>query len=366
MDLELISKILMTLGVGIVCSFLFTPVVKSFAQKVGAVDVPKDNRRMHKVPIPLLGGLAIFLSFILATALFAEIGRPEQGMLLGAVIIVILGVIDDITPLNAILKLCVQILAATVAVLHGNVIQFLSNPLFLSDSLYFNLGYLAIPVSIIWIVAITNAVNLIDGLDGLAVGVSAINAASLLVISIMFSDVNVAIMVAALLGACLGFMPYNLNPARIFMGDTGSTFLGYILAVLSIQGLFKFYTIISFAIPFLILGVPIFDTVSAFFRRIIHGKKPWVADRGHIHHKLIDMGFNQKQSVAILYMITAILGLSAVILSTSGWTKFIIIIVDIAFAIFIAKWIHKHHIAKTQAPGAEEAPISKPEEQTNE
>lgn len=365
MDPELISKILMTLGVGIACSFLFTPVVKSFAQKVGAVDVPKDNRRMHKVPIPLLGGLAIFLSFILATALFAEIGRPEKGMLLGAVIIVILGVIDDITPLNAILKLCVQILAATVAVLYGNVIQFLSNPIFFSDSLYFNLGYLAIPISIIWIVAITNAVNLIDGLDGLAVGVSAINAASLLVISIMFSDVNVAIMVAALLGACLGFMPYNLNPAKIFMGDTGSTFLGYILAVLSIQGLFKFYTIISFAIPFLILGVPIFDTVSAFFRRIIHGKKPWVADRGHIHHKLIDMGFNQKQSVAILYMITAILGLSAVILSTSGWTKFIIIIVDIGFAIFIAKWIHDHHAVKSQAPAPAE-PITESEEQPNE
>ncbi|MFR5860666.1 MAG: MraY family glycosyltransferase [Flavonifractor plautii] len=182
-------------------------------------------------------------------------------------------------------------------------------------------GILAVPATVIWIVAITNAVNLIDGLDGLACGVSTISSMTLLVIALVVSEGNVAILMAALAGGCIGFLPYNMNPAKIFMGDTGSTFLGYILAVVSIQGLFKFYTIISFAVPFLMLGLPIFDTCFAFIRRIAHGQSPMHADRSHVHHRLIDMGFNQKQAVAVLYVISAILGLSAVVLTTSGPVK---------------------------------------------
>ena len=140
----------------------------------------------------------------------------------------------------------------------------------------------------------------------------------MLVIALLVSDIQVAIVMAALVGACVGFMPYNLNPAKMFMGDTGATFLGYILATMSIQGLFKFYAIISFAVPFLILGLPIFDTAFAFIRRIAHGQSPMHADRSHVHHRLIDMGLNQKQAVATLYVISAILGLSAVVLTTSG------------------------------------------------
>ena len=159
------------------------------------------------------------------------------------------------------------------------------------------------PITIIWIVAITNAVNFIDGLDGLAVGVSAISTASITVIALMVAETNVAVVLAALFGACLGFIPYNMNPAKIFMGDTGATFLGYILATLSVTGLFKMYAIISFAVPFLILGVPIFDICFAFLRRIAKGQNPMKADRGHVHHRLIDMGFSQKQAVAISYML---------------------------------------------------------------
>ena len=174
-------------------------------------------------------------------------------------------------------------------------------------------------MTVLWIVAITNAVNLIDGLDGLANGVSAISATTMLVIALLVGEaVQVAMVMAALVGACVGFMPYNMNPAKMFMGDTGATFLGYILATMSIQGLFKFYAIISFAVPFLILGLPIFDTAFAFIRRIAHGQSPMHADRSHIHHRLIDMGLNQKQAVATLYVISAILGLSAVVLTTSG------------------------------------------------
>ncbi len=316
--LALVRYILLALIAATVISFAATPLVKKMAYKVGAIDVPKDNRRMHKVPIPRLGGLAIFLGFFLSVLLFAEIDRSTRGILIGAVMIVILGVLDDILTLRALPKFLVQIAAAGVAVYYGNVIQYLSNPILSSPAPYLDLGRWSIPVTIIWIVAITNAVNFIDGLDGLAVGVSAISSATLLVTAILVSEGNVAIIMAALLGACLGFIPYNMNPAKIFMGDTGSTFLGYILATLSIQGLFKLYAIISFAVPFLILGLPIFDICFAILRRLAHGQNPMKADRGHIHHRLIDMGFNQKQTVAIAYMVTAILGLAAVVLTSSG------------------------------------------------
>ena len=169
-----------------------------------------------------------------------------------------------------------------------------------------------------WIVGITNAVNLIDGLDGLACGVSTISSMTMLVIALTVAEPDVALLMAALAGGCIGFLPYNLNPAKIFMGDTGSTFLGFILATVSIEGLFKSYAIISFAVPFLMLGLPIFDTCFAILRRVSHGQSPMSPDRGHIHHRLIDMGFNQKQAVAVLYVISAILGLSAVVLTTTN------------------------------------------------
>lgn len=318
--------IALALFVACVASFFSTPLVKSLAYKVGAIDVPKDERRMHHVPIPRLGGLAIFLAFILATLLCAEIDRPLQGILLGAVVIVILGVLDDILTLRALPKFLFQILAAVLAVTHGCVIQFVSNPVVFSTTTYLNLGWISYPLTVIWIVAIINAVNFIDGLDGLAVGVSAISTASLFVISLMVGEVNIAIILAALLGACMGFIPYNLNPAKIFMGDTGATFLGYILACLSVLGLFKLYAVISFAVPFLILGVPIFDICFAVLRRLARGQNPMTADREHVHHRLIDMGFNQKQSVAITYMLTAILGLAAVVLTSSGAIRALILI----------------------------------------
>lgn len=324
---KLFVYVAMALVVAMVVSFLMTPVVKTFAYKVGAIDVPKDARRMHHEPIPRLGGLAIFIGFMISILLFANIrgDHQMQGILMGAVIIVILGVVDDITPLPAMFKFVVQIGAAMIPTLHGVVIHVISNPNLVSSNAYWNMGKLSIPITVLWIVAITNSVNLIDGLDGLANGVSAISATTVLVIAMLVSESQVAIVMAALVGACVGFMPYNANPAKMFMGDTGSTFLGFILATMSIQGLFKFYAIISFAVPFLILGLPIFDTAFAFIRRIAHGQSPMHADRGHIHHRLVDMGLSQKQAVATLYVISAILGLSAVVLTTGGEEKAMIL-----------------------------------------
>ena len=325
-DFQFLFKLMAALLAAGLISFLATPLVKNLAYKVGAIDVPKDNRRMHHEPIPRLGGLAIFIAFLFTVIVLADIDRTTRGILLGAIMIVILGVMDDIMTLKALPKFLVQIAAAGVAVYHGCVIQFISNPNIFSPMDYLNLGWLSIPVTIIWIVAITNAVNFIDGLDGLAVGVSAISTASLLIIALMVEELNIAIILAALLGSCLGFIPYNKNPAKIFMGDTGATFLGFILATLSVQGLFKLYAIISFAVPFLILGIPIFDICFAFLRRIAKGQNPMQADRGHVHHRLIDMGFNQKQAVAISYMLTAILGLAAVLLTSSGELRALILI----------------------------------------
>ena len=333
---QLIAYVLMALLTALVISFLATPVVKTFAYKVGAIDVPKDARRMHKVPIPRLGGLAIFIGFMVSILLFVKITPEMKSILLGAAIIVVLGVADDIMALPAMLKFVVQIIAAAIPATHGVVIQAFSNPNIFSKNLYWVLGWLSIPVTVLWIVAITNAVNLIDGLDGLANGVSAISATTMLVIALLASEGQVAIVLAALVGACVGFMPYNMNPAKMFMGDTGATFLGYILATMSIQGLFKYYAVISFVVPFLILGLPIFDTAFAFIRRIAHGQSPMHADRSHIHHRLIDMGLNQKQAVATLYVISAILGLSAVVLTTGGEQKAMLLFAALCIVAVVA------------------------------
>ena len=274
--------------------------------------------------------------------LFLDIrGNPQmQSILLGAVVIVVLGVVDDIMALPALLKFVVQIVAAAIPVCIGDLqIGLFTNLNPLSDTPFVHLGILAVPATIIWIVGITNAVNLIDGLDGLAVGVSSIAAITMLAVALLTGNMPIAITMAALAGACIGFMPYNLNPAKIFMGDTGSTFLGYMLATVSIMGLFKFYAVISFAVPFLILGLPIFDTANAIIRRVAAGRSPMSPDRGHVHHKLIDMGFNQKQAVAILYAISATLGLTAVVLTSSGEVKAIVLLLAVLAAILVGAGI---------------------------
>ena len=356
LESQLVLYVVLALLVALVVSFLMTPVVKTFAYKVGAIDVPKDNRRMHKVPIPRLGGLAIFIGFMISILLFVRITPEMKSILLGAVIIVVLGVVDDIMALPAGIKFVIQIGAALIPALNGVQILAFSNPNIFSDNLYWVLGNLSIPITVLWIVGLTNAVNLIDGLDGLANGVSAISATTMLVIALLASEAQVAIVMAALVGACAGFMPYNLNPAKMFMGDTGATFLGFILATMSIQGLFKYYAVISFVVPFLILGLPIFDTAFAFIRRIAHGQNPMHADRSHIHHRLIDMGLNQKQAVATLYVISAILGLSAVVLTTGGEQKAMLLFASLCIVAVVT--------AKVVFPKHKEEPAKAPEEKT--
>jgi len=233
------NSILIAFIVAFVISFILTPFVKKLAFKIGAVDIPKDSRRMHKKPTARLGGLAIFLGFIVSTFIFANVDKELAGMLIGCCIIIVLGIFDDIYALSAKLKLVVQIVAALCPILAGVKIDFVRVPSFISEYGYIGLGWLAIPVTLVWIIGITNATNLLDGLDGLACGVSSISALTLLCIALIVGEPEVAFVTSALAGACFGFLPYNFNPAKLFMGDTGALFLGFVLATTSVQGLFK-------------------------------------------------------------------------------------------------------------------------------
>ena len=324
--------------VAFVFSFASTPLVRKWAFKLKAVDVPKDGRRMHTHPIPRLGGLAIIFGFTVAVLCFYRVpSRRIIASFIGAGIIAAMGVVDDIKALDAKPKFLIQILAACIVVIGGNLkIDVLTNPNFLSENPYWILpDWVSVPVTILWIVFITNAVNFIDGLDGLAAGVSAIMSVSLVFIALRVGEYPVALLGISLMGACFGFLPYNFNPAKIFMGDTGSTFLGFLLATMSIQGVFKSYAIISFAVPLLILGLPLFDAVFAMLRRISKGQSPMKADRGHLHHRLIDMGFSQKQTVFILYAISGVLGITAVVLAESTALRAILILICVLVFILI-------------------------------
>lgn len=333
-----IVEYILSFAIAFIVAFSTTPLVRRIAFKVGAVDIPKDERRMHKKPIARLGGLAIFAGFIVAVV-FTVISRSIDtgmilqdyrlvGLIVGVIIIVTIGIIDDIRPMKAWIKLIFQIVAALIVAFGGIRITEITNP-FSPIGMTF-LGMLSIPVTVIWIVGITNAINFIDGLDGLAAGVSSIASLSLLFISIFDQQVGAVFLIAALAGASLGFLPFNFNPAKIFMGDTGSTFLGFALASISVMGLAKSYAALAIAVPLLVLGLPIFDTAFAILRRVSNGKSIMEADRGHLHHRLMDMGFSQRQTVVALYIVSAFLGICAVELATNGVLKAIILLISVA------------------------------------
>jgi len=326
-----------------IVAFCATPIAKKVAFKFGAIDVPNDARRVHKKPIPRLGGLAIVAGFFVSIIynILNDIMKTGEvkvsvqllGLLGGIIIIVFIGVIDDIKQLRALTKLVFQLAAAFMVVFTGTKMTVICG-IVLSD-------YISYPLTIIWIIGITNAINLIDGLDGLAAGVSSIASLSLFFVSIISGLGDVAIITAALAASTLGFLPFNFNPAKIFMGDTGSNFLGFTLGVISIQGTLKSYTAIAIAIPLLVLGLPLFDTASAILRRLFEGKSIMAADRGHIHHKLIDMGLSQRQSVVALYTASGALGLCAIVLAEKGVVSALILVLAVsAFVIGGAKFMN--------------------------
>lgn len=308
-------------------SFISSPLAEKVAAKIGAIDVPKDSRRMHKKPIPRLGGLAIFIGFFVSTLVFTFdfISKEIYGIVLGSTVMLALGMADDVLALKASRKFIVQLVAIAIPVACGVRIDRFPN--FFGDTPYIELPLVwSVVASFIWLLAILNAVNIIDGLDGLACGVSSIMTISSMVILILLEATQVSIIAAALAGACIGFLPYNTNPAKMFMGDTGAMFIGYMLACLSIIGLFKAYAIIAFFIPLLLYLLPIFDLLFAAVRRILSGKSPTQGDKSHLHHKLIALGLSQKKAVAVLYGVSALTGVCAVLLAVDDFIKALIVI----------------------------------------
>lgn len=289
-------------------AFMLTPVIRVFAFKVKALDIPDNTRHFHLHVTPRLGGLAIFISFLCNVLLFCRLTPELTGLLLGTLVIMLLGMLDDIFCLSPIIKLLGQLAAAAIPVIFGIRIQTISLFGYTLD-----FGWFSIPLTIGWIILLTNSVNLIDGMDGLACGVSTISAFSILLCSLVLRQYDVAHLMAILAGSCLGFLPFNSHPARIFMGDTGALSLGYVFSVVSVMGLYKFSTSLSFIVPILIFGLPFGDTFSAIFRRLKNKSGIFQGDHEHFHHKLQGIGFSQKQSVIILYSISAILGITAVL-----------------------------------------------------
>jgi UDP-GlcNAc:undecaprenyl-phosphate GlcNAc-1-phosphate transferase len=309
-------------------AFLVTPFVMKLAWKIGAIDVPGDARRVHKKPMPRLGGLAIYIAFIMAGLITLPLKSPSvKGILLGSTIIVIIGILDDIYDLPAKVKLVGQIAAAGILVLFGTKVNLLTNPL----GGMFVLGKLAIPATLFWVVGITNTLNFIDGLDGLAAGVAAIAAFTMMLVNLSLEQASGTLVMALLAGAAIGFLPYNFNPAKIFMGDTGAMFLGFVLAAQAIEGAVKSATAMALIIPILALGLPIFDTAYAILRRFVNGKPLMQADKGHVHHRLLDIGLSQKQAVVYMYLISISLGICSIVLARLGMKQGII-----AFALVIS------------------------------
>ena len=310
------TRNIIALIIALSVSFVATPLMIRLAKLVGAIDVPRDNRRVHKIPTPRLGGLAIFLGFMAGLLYLVEIDSRMFGVLIGAAIIVTLGFFDDINPLPAKFKFAVQVAAAAIAIHSGVLIPRVSNPLYfiLGGSEFIHFGIWSYPLTLFWIVGVTNAINLVDGLDGLAAGISAISATTLFVAAIITQQYVAAPMAAILAASTLGFLPYNFNPAKIFMGDTGALFLGYMLSVISVMGVLKGAAALSILVPIFAIGLPIFDTLFAMVRRTLSGKSMIEADKGHLHHKLMDAGMSQKQAVLTLYSISAVLGFSAIAL----------------------------------------------------
>jgi len=330
-----------------ITTFAITPLTIKLAQKIGATDKPKDERRINQITMPRLGGLAIIIGFLVSIIYLLIVLSVENtinllednnnikliGFLIGGLIIALVCFIDDLKDLPPTVKLVAQIIAAVIVVVCGLRIENINIPFLYKIGLP-NIS--SIIVTICWIVGITNAINLIDGLDGLSSGIALISCVSMLIIFALNSSPIIAILlITALAGALSGFLPFNFNPAKTFMGDTGSNFLGYCLSVISIFGVAKTYTLVVIVAPLIVLALPVLDTFAAIIRRIIKGKsikailKP---DKEHFHHILLKHGFTQKEAVLTMYGVTAALGIFSIVLMQGGIWKavsFLLILIAI-------------------------------------
>ena len=352
-----VMAILLAFGLAL----LFTPLVRKWAFKWGALDCP-NQRKVHNRIMPRMGGLAVYISFVTAVVLTQEISMQIAGLLVGGSLVVLLGIIDDIKGVTPRMKLAGQIIAACAVIPFGLEVEFLTNPF--SDGAI-ALGLLSIPVTVLWIVSVTNAVNLIDGLDGLAGGTSCI--AALTLAAVVWIELTMrggtggqwdAIVLALILAAAvLGFLRYNFYPARIFLGDSGSMYLGFSVATLAVMGLAKGATFISVIIPIVILGIPLLDTICAIVRRFCGHRPIFQADKGHLHHRLMQMGLSHPQTVLCLYGVNIILGISAIAMTLVTPKQATVLLVVLSTVIIMA--VNKIGVST----GAGTRPTYKPEKQ---
>jgi UDP-GlcNAc:undecaprenyl-phosphate GlcNAc-1-phosphate transferase len=330
-------------------TLVLTPLVRDWSKRRGLVD-EGGGRKIHKSPMPRLGGIAMFTGFAVAMGVeyagerfwgwgggMPTADGPFVGFLIGLAIIFATGVIDDVTELSPAVKLTGQVVAALVPIAMGLRVDFIGNPF---GGGLVQLGMMSWIVTLVWMVGFTNVINLIDGLDGLAAGVTAIAASSFLILAHQQNQLVAAAVAAALIGCCVAFPRYNFNPASIIMGDSGSMFLGFAMAGVSLLGVMKSVAAITLAVPLLIIGVPIFDTASAIIRRTRHGRPIQEADKGHIHHRLLDRGFNQRQTVVIIYIWSIGLALGGYAMRWApGLYKYGAFIVLAVLSGFMASWL---------------------------
>lgn len=306
-------------AVAFVLSLATTPLAIKIAPKIGAMDVPKDGRRMHTKSMPRFGGMAIFIGTTASMLIFMNSDPRVPGIVIGGVLIYILGIIDDLKNLPAKVKFLGQIVIAVIMYMYDVRIEFISN--FFGEGKSELGAAVCFIVTIIWIVGITNTVNLIDGLDGLAAGTSAIASLCIAYVAYIHGMYLACAAMLALAGGALGFLPFNFYPAKIFMGDGGSLYLGFMLSTLSILGPVKSATIVAVIIPVLVLGVPIFDTAFAIFRRMVNKRPIMEADKGHLHHRLMKLGYGQRRATLMLYSVSGIMGVAAVTFSRGLWME---------------------------------------------
>ncbi|MEK4634143.1 glycosyltransferase family 4 protein [Bacillus sp. 4A_MP3] len=326
---ERMFRIVVAFFVSVLTVLIITPLIKKLAIKVGAVDKP-NHRKIHSKTMPRMGGLAIFIGVIVGVVCSGIYHETKMtAIIVGAFVIIFLGIIDDRYQLSAKVKFIIQLAVGIMIVSTGLKMEFFSVP-FLSERI--ELGWLSYPLTVLWIVGITNAMNFIDGLDGLAAGLSVIGLSTIAFMAFTGGKVLILSLSLVVIGSTLGFLVYNFHPAKIFMGDTGSLFLGYVISILSLLGLYKSVTLFSIVIPIIILGVPIFDTTFAVIRRIINNQPFYTPDKSHIHHRLIAYGLSHRMSVVIIYLIGCIFSFSAILLkSATVWLSLFIIFILILF-----------------------------------
>jgi len=310
---------LMTFVIALIVAVFATPVSMKLGRRWGAIDYP-GGRHVHKTPVPRIGGIAIYAAFWCAALFLGNWDKGVWGLFLGSTIILIVGVIDDIYDIRPLVKLCWQILAAGLLLFFGFSMNQLTLPLIGSiDFTAMGIGWLGLVLAVFWVVGLVNTVNISDGLDGLAAGICFQAALLLCWSAIRINEVTEAHLTLALAGAALGFLVFNFHPARVFMGDSGSMFLGYIIGGISIMGLLKTATVLGLVFPLLVLGMPLTDLTFAIIRRKLRGHSIATADRGHLHHRLLDAGLSQRQAVLLLYAMSGCFGVAAVLGALGSW-----------------------------------------------